>query len=86
MESGDVLFGYTDGIIEVKDATNTMYGLERMEKSFKLHAGRYAHNPQKIYEMMLADVNEYRGIVAFEDDVSFFIFSRNTAKDLITNK
>jgi serine phosphatase RsbU (regulator of sigma subunit) len=41
MENGDVLFGYTDGIIEVKDATGTMYGLERMEKSFKTQASKY---------------------------------------------
>ena len=86
MTDGDILFGYTDGIIEVKDATNTMYGLERMEKSFKLHAGKYGRNPEKIYEMMLQDTNEFRGTVSFEDDVSFFIFSRNTAKDLIANK
>ena len=63
-----------------------MYGLERMEKSFKTHASKYAHIPEKIYEFMMQDVNEFRWSVAFEDDVSFFIFSRNTAKDLITNK
>lgn len=86
MKNGDVLFGYTDGILEVKDTTNTMYGLERMEKSFKAHATKYGNHPAKIYELMMQDVNEFRGTVAFEDDVSFFIFSRNTAKDLITNK
>ncbi len=86
MTEGDVLFGYTDGIVEVKDSTNTMYGLDRMEKSFKSHAGKYGHVPGRIYDMMMQDVNEFRGVVPFEDDVSFFIFSRNTAKDLITNK
>jgi len=86
MMEGDVLFGYTDGIIEAKDTSNTMYGLERMEKSFKTHASKYAHIPERIYEYMMQDVNEFRWSVAFEDDVSFFIFSRNTAKDLITNK
>lgn len=60
MTDGDVLFGYTDGIIEVKDITNVMYGLERMEQSFKAHATRYGHIPEKIYEMMLKDVNEFR--------------------------
>lgn len=44
------------------------------------------HNPGKIYELMLQDVNEYRGTIPFEDDVSFFFFSRNKAKDLISNK
>ena len=86
MENGDVLFGYTDGIIEVKDTTNTMYGLERMAKSFQIHASKYGHNPEKIYEMLMADANEFRGIIPFEDDVSFFLFSRNTSKDLIANK
>ncbi|MDD5197736.1 MAG: PP2C family protein-serine/threonine phosphatase [Candidatus Gracilibacteria bacterium] len=86
MANGDILFGYTDGIIEVKDDTNTMYGLERMEKSFKTHAERGVYSPKKIYEMMLQDVNEFRGDVPFEDDMSFFIFSRNTAKDIIINQ
>lgn len=86
MIDGDVLFGYTDGIMEAKDATSVMYGLARVEKSFKAHASKYGHVPGKIYEMMMQDVNEFRGTVPFEDDVSFFIFSRNTAKDLITNK
>lgn len=86
MVDGDVLFGYTDGIVEVKDATNTMYGLERMTSSFKTHARKYGHNPEKIYEMMLQDTNDFRGTVPFEDDVSFFLFSRNTTKDLIGNK
>jgi hypothetical protein len=86
MANGDVLFGYTDGIIEVKDETNTMYGLARMEESFKIHARKYGHNPGKIYEMLLQDADEFRGTVSFEDDVSFFIFSRNTEKDIITNK
>ena len=53
MSHEDVLFGYTDGIIEVKDATNTMYGLDRMEKSFRIHASRHARNPKKIYELMM---------------------------------
>lgn len=60
MMDGDILFGYTDGIIEVKDNTNTMYGLARMEKSFKARASRYVNNPEKIYEMMLQDVDEFR--------------------------
>jgi len=34
LENGDVLLGYTDGIIEIKDSTNTMYSLARLEKSF----------------------------------------------------
>lgn len=86
MDDGDVLFGYTDGIIEVKDINNEMYGLDRMEESFKTHAAKLGHNPAKIYELMLQEVNEYRGSVPFEDDVSFFFFSRNKAKDLIANK
>ena len=60
MENGDVLFGYTDGIIEVKNADNAMYGLDRMVQSFKEHAEKYGHTPGKIYEMMFQDVNDFR--------------------------
>jgi len=86
MLDGDILFGYTDGIIEVKDAFNTMYGIDRMEKSFKIHAHKYEYNPEKIYEMMMRDIDEFRGKLPFEDDVSFFIFSRNFKKDLVSSK
>lgn len=86
MKHGDVLFGYTDGIIEVKNENNSMYGLDRMEESFKKHACKYGNTPGKIYEMLLQDADEFRGTVPFEDDVSFFIFSRNTEKDIIANK
>lgn len=60
MADGDVLFGYTDGIVEVKDAGNDMYGLGRMEKSFSTHARKYGHAPAKIYEMMMQDVDNFR--------------------------
>lgn len=86
MMDGDVLFGYTDGIIEAKDASNEMYGFSRMEKSFKLHAHKYEHNPEKIYKMILWDVDAFRWKIPFEDDVSFFIFVRNTKKERISNK
>lgn len=86
MADGDVLFGYTDGIIEVKDINNTMYGIERMERSFRTHASRHSANPKRIYELMLEDADKFRGTISFEDDVSFFLFTRNTSKDLITNK
>lgn len=86
MKHGDVLFGYTDGIIEVKNENNSMYGLDRMEESFKKHTCKYGNTPGKIYEMLLQDADEFRGTVPFEDDVSFFIFSRNTEKDIIANK
>lgn len=60
MSDGDILFGYTDGIIEVKDSTNAMYSLPRLEQSFKIHAKKYGHSPGKVYEMMMQDVNEFR--------------------------
>lgn len=57
-----------------------------MEGSFRKHAAKFGHNPKKIYELMLQEVNEYRGTMPFQDDVSFFFFSRNTTKDIISNK
>ncbi|EKE29357.1 MAG: hypothetical protein ACD_2C00185G0002 [uncultured bacterium (gcode 4)] len=85
LENGDVIFGYTDWIVETKNAEWVMYLLDRVEKSFTKHAKLFL-SPKKIYEWVLADVNNFKWGLEFDDDVSFFIFTRNTNKDLIANK
>lgn len=86
MENGDVLFGYTDGIVEVKDGSDNMYSLSRMEASFKIHAQKHGHDPKKLYDMMMKDINDFRGAMPFNDDTSLFLFTRNTTKDIVINK
>ncbi|EKD30239.1 MAG: serine phosphatase [uncultured bacterium (gcode 4)] len=86
MENGDVLFGYTDGIIEMKDQNGLMYSLDKLQANFKDKAKKYGHAPERLYETILQEVNDFRATVPFQDDVSMFIFTRNTGKDLITNK
>jgi|GEM_PF-2482871 len=86
LENGDVLFGYTDGIIEMKDPNGNMYSLDKLEANFKDKAKKYGHAPERLYETILQEVNDFRATIPFQDDVSMFIFSRNTGKDLITNK
>ncbi|MDD2566320.1 MAG: PP2C family protein-serine/threonine phosphatase [Candidatus Gracilibacteria bacterium] len=83
--NGDTIFGYTDGIVEIKNVEGTMFGINGVEKSFEKQAKKFL-DPEKIYNAILADVEEFKGINEFDDDVSFFIYTRNFSKDLIANK
>lgn len=86
LATGDVLLGYTDGIIETKDSTNVMYGLPELEANFGREAKKFATNPTRLYEGIMKHVNDFRGAVPFQDDVSMFLFTRNTNKDIVSNR
>lgn len=81
----DVVFGYTDWIIEAKNHEWTMFGINNTEDVFLKNAQKF-NDPQKIYEWIMSDFNIYRWNIELTDDASFFIFVRNMNKDLIVNK
>lgn len=85
LDDWDVIVGYTDWVLEAKDWSNKMYWQERLEKTFSKYAKSFL-NPEKIYDSLMNDLKDFKWWVDFEDDVSFFIYTRNTKKDLITNK
>lgn len=70
----------------MKDPDGNMYSLDKLEANFKDKAKKYGHAPERLYETILQEVNDFRATIPFQDDVSMFIFTRNTGKDLITNK
>lgn len=81
----DVIFGYTDWIVEAKNHEWTMFGINNTEDVFLKNAQKF-NDPQKIYEWIIGDFNIFRWDIEITDDASFFIFVRNTNKDLIVNK
>ncbi len=85
LADGDVILWYTDWILETKNEYWKMYLLDNLEKSFEKHAKNLT-SPEKIYDWIMKDVNEYKWWLEFDDDVSIFIFTRDYNKDLITNK
>lgn len=85
LNNWDVIFGYTDGIVEAKNHEWIMFWINNIEEMFLRNAQKFT-DPQKIYEWMLSDFDLYRWNIEINDDASFFIFVRNTNKDLIVNK
>ncbi len=85
LENNDTLVWYTDWIIEVKNINWNMFWMNLLEKSILKYCKNLT-NPEKIYENILNDVNEFKWVIPFNDDVSVFIFNRNLNKDIIKTK
>ncbi|EKE26050.1 MAG: hypothetical protein ACD_4C00459G0014 [uncultured bacterium (gcode 4)] len=85
MDDWDVVLAYTDWIIEIRDTFGKMFWVEGLEKLFLTFAEKFS-NPEKIFEQIMREVEEYNWSVNYEDDLSLIIFSRDKQKDLITNK
>lgn len=65
-EPGDLLLGYTDGVIEAHDAASVIFGEERLHLVLTRNP---ALNGSDLSDHLLAEVREYSGQAAFEDDV-----------------
>lgn len=86
MEDHDIFIGYTDGILEARNPQNELYGVERFRVSFENGCKKSEGSPTRLYEALMRDVQEFMGNGVFMDDVSIFIFKRNSSLDVITNK
>lgn len=63
---GDVFIVYTDGLYEVFNAQNEMFGQERLAKTL----GRYAdRSPPELFDAVISEVQNFSGRQSFEDDV-----------------
>ncbi|MDD3144722.1 MAG: PP2C family protein-serine/threonine phosphatase [Candidatus Gracilibacteria bacterium] len=82
LNDGDILITYSDGIIENKSIDGEYYGLEKLEKSFKMVA-EYETDIKNIYDYIINDVKLFRGGSNFDDDVSMIILKRDLNKDII---
>ena len=85
-EDGDMLIGYTDGIIEARNAAGELYGFDRLEEAIRASAKMAQGNISRMYDFLMGRVYEFIGKQFFMDDVSCFIFLRDSAKDLIMEK
>lgn len=86
MENNDIFIGYTDGILEARNAQNELYGFERLRSNIERNAPKCEGSTTKMYEVIMQDVKEFMGSGGFLDDVSIFIFKRNSNLDVISNK
>ncbi len=85
MKHRDALFGYTDGFVESRPAPGgEQYGLDRLAESFKQSLMKCEYDPDKAYKQIYKAANEYAP--NFDDDVSGFVWVRNTDRDVIVDK
>ncbi|MDD2907059.1 MAG: PP2C family protein-serine/threonine phosphatase [Candidatus Gracilibacteria bacterium] len=82
LNDGDILITYSDGIIENKNLEGEYYGIEKLEKSFKM-VTEYESNIKNIYEYLINDVKIFRSGTNFDDDLSVIIIKRDTKKDIV---
>lgn len=85
MKHRDALFGYTDGFVEARSGEGgEFYGLDRLENSFKDSLVKCEGDPDKAYKMIYKNASDFAPV--FDDDISGFIWVRNTDKDVIVDK
>ncbi len=75
LNPGDKMLAYTDGVTEAPhrdDGVSRLYGKDRLRDLFVRNVDR---QPQDIVEEILADVKEFQGSSAFQDDVSLLLVS-----------
>ena len=61
-----MVFMFTDGTLEIKDAQKEEYGLERLKNFVK---NNYKNNRKKIVENLKKEIEEFSGSDNFEDDI-----------------
>lgn len=85
MKHHDALFGYTDGFVESRpNPGGEQYGLDRLSESFRQALMKNEYDPDKAYKQIYKAANDYAP--NFDDDVSGFIWIRNTDRDVIVDK
>ncbi|MBJ6727483.1 SpoIIE family protein phosphatase [Geomesophilobacter sediminis] len=69
LEPGDLVFIYTDGIIEAEEKSGELFGIPRLSA---LLSGMVDREPQEIVDRVLSEVNAFSG-GPLQDDVSMIV-------------
>ncbi len=80
LDTGDIIFLYTDGVTEATDIHNKMYGRDRMESNCRRFEGT---NPGQFLEEILADLDIFSSGTAQSDDITMVAFALNHHPDEI---
>lgn len=76
LKEGDVVILYTDGITEMLNSGNHFYGEERLER---LVRGVRKASSEKILEIIVDDVNEFKGMAKQHDDMTLVIIKADAS-------
>ena len=67
MEPGDKIFQYTDGVTEATNASNELYGMERLEKILNANADA---TPEELLPAVKKDIDAFVGDAPQFDDIT----------------
>lgn len=70
---GDMLFLYTDGVTEATDASNTLYGTDRLLEALNRDSRL---GPQKLLQQVKADIDRFVGSAPQFDDITMLSLQR----------
>ncbi|MCH2448588.1 MAG: SpoIIE family protein phosphatase [Gracilimonas sp.] len=76
LKEGDVAILYTDGITEMLNSGNHFYGEDRLERLVK---GVRKASSEKILEIIVDDVNEFKGMARQHDDMTLVIIKADAS-------
>lgn len=76
LKEGDVVILYTDGITEMLNSGNHFYGEDRLERLVK---GVRKASSEKILEIIVDDVNEFKGMARQHDDMTLVIIKADAS-------
>jgi len=75
LEPGDMICLYTDGVTEMRNAEKEEYGLKRVQK---LMLANNELNAEQFADLLVKDVDDFRGDVPPHDDETTLIFKRES--------
>jgi len=78
MESGDLIFQYTDGVSEMRNESNEEFGFERIGEVFAREANRGA---AWLLKALMRKADEFRGGAQQSDDLSMLAMSLNAVAE-----
>ncbi len=68
---GDIVFFYTDGLIEAENANKEFFGLDRVKEVFLQNVGEL---PQNIIDSICAALHRFCQRTEYEDDITLMVF------------
>lgn len=83
LNSGDMIYVYTDGVAEATDADNNLYGLERMIDALN---GCPEKTPDVLDKYIRADIDKFVGSAEQFDDITMLCFKYVGKDNTLENK
>ncbi|MDY6821254.1 MAG: SpoIIE family protein phosphatase [Deferribacterota bacterium] len=73
MKKGDILFLYTDGLVDVQNRKGEFYGLDRLIGKLILY---HENSPNEIINYVLDDIKEFSGGREYSDDITMLLIKK----------